>query len=76
MPAEISTETPIKADWLRDISCFIQLTWRPIGGLLCMIALAYATVNDPNEAKMWVAATAAGVGIVGRSAEKIMGTPK
>jgi len=64
-------EAPITNPAWANATAVLRVGWRPFGGLLCMIAIAVATIIDPTEPKMWVAAAVAGVGIIGRSSEKI-----
>lgn len=66
-----STTLIMQVWWVRELSAFIQATWRSLGGFACMIAVAAATVTAPTEAKMWVAAACAGVGIAAGAAQKI-----
>lgn len=66
-----STTLIMQVWWVRELSAFIQSTWRSLGGFICLLAVAAATIHDPTEAKMWVAATCAGVGIVSGAAQKI-----
>lgn len=56
--------------WADAVSVF-QMLWRPIGCFACLFSIAIANIVDPSEPKMWVAAAAGGVGVVGRTAEKV-----
>lgn len=67
----VSEEAPITSPLWLNITSVLQVSWRPLGGLACLLAIATAVIMDPDEAKMWVAAAVAGVGIIGRSSEKI-----
>jgi hypothetical protein len=70
-PSPNSTTLLMNVWWVRETSAFIQSTWRSIGGLICMCAVAWATVTDPSEAKMWVAATCAGAGLAVGAVQKV-----
>lgn len=66
-----STTLIMQVWWVRETSAFIQATWRSVGGLACMLAIAAAIYMDPTEAKMWVGAAVAGVGIGAGVVQKV-----
>lgn len=66
-----STTLIMQVWWVRELSAFIQATWRSAGGFICFCAVAQATVRDPTVEKMWVAAACGGVGVLAGAAQKL-----
>lgn len=66
-----STTLIMQVPAVRETSAFIQATWRPLGGFICMCAVAQAVLRNPTVENMWVAAACAGVGVLAGTVQKV-----